>query len=125
MSFKSSRPRSRSDSIDASAISAPITPPYDRLPQVTGRYARYDVGGLDFSVDADYTHFSADRNLTRQPNARRSFLLGQISRPWLRPGWFFTPKMQLNATAYQFDQALANGETTAQRPSSARSLPWA
>ncbi len=96
-------------------VTAPITPPYDKLPQVTGRYARYDVAGLDFSVDADYTHFSADRNLTRQPNARRSFLLGQISRPWLRPGWFFTPKLQLNATTYQFDQPLANGATTANR----------
>ncbi|KQP21626.1 LPS biosynthesis protein [Pseudorhodoferax sp. Leaf267] len=96
-------------------VTAPITPPYDRLPQLTARYARYDVAGLDFSVDGDYTQFSADRNLTLQPNAKRSYMLGQVSRPWLRPGWFFTPKVQLHATTYQFDAPLADGRTSASR----------
>ncbi|CAN7238993.1 LPS-assembly protein LptD [Pseudorhodoferax sp. LjRoot39] len=96
-------------------VSAPITPPYDRLPQITGRYGRYDVGGFDFSVDADYTQFSADRSYTNQPNAKRGFLLGQISRPWVRPGWFFTPKLQLHAAKYEFDAPLASGATSATR----------
>lgn len=96
-------------------VTAPITPPYDRLPQVTARYARFDVAGLDVSVDADYTQFSADRSLTLQPNAKRSFMLGQISRPWLRPGWFVTPKVQLHAATYQFDAPLADGATSASR----------
>ncbi|MFT3718619.1 LPS-assembly protein LptD [Pseudorhodoferax sp.] len=96
-------------------LSAPIVPPYDRLPQLTGRYARYDVGGFDFSVDADYTQFSADRSLTLQPNAKRSYLLGQISRPWVRPGWFVTPKLQLHAAHYTFDAPLAGGRTSASR----------
>lgn len=96
-------------------VSAPIVPPYDRLPQITGRYGRYDVGGLDFSVDADYTQFSADRSFTLQPNAKRSFVLGQISRPWVRPGWFVTPKVQLHATRYEFDAPLASGASSASR----------
>ncbi len=100
-------------------VTAPIVPPYDRLPQATGRYARYDVGGFDFSVDADYTQFSADRDLTNQPNAKRSFMLGQISRPWLRPGWFFTPKLQLHATRYEFDAPLSTG----QQSSASRTVP--
>jgi LPS-assembly protein len=95
--------------------SAPITPPYDRLPQATVRYARYDVAGLDFSMDGDYTQFSADSSLTGQPNAKRSFVLGQISRPWVRPGWFVTPKAMLHAASYQFDTPLANGATSASR----------
>jgi LPS-assembly protein len=96
-------------------VSAPIVPPYDRLPQIMGRYGRYDVGGFDFSVDADYTQFSADRSYTRQPNAKRSYLLGQISRPWVRPGWFVTPKLQLHAARYEFDAPLVNGATSASR----------
>jgi len=92
-----------------------IVPPYDRLPQLTARYARYNVGGFDYSVDGDYTQFQADRTLTGQPNAKRSYLLGQISRPWIRPGWFVTPKMQLNATNYQFDAPISTGATNANR----------
>ncbi len=97
-------------------VTAPIVPPYDRLPQITARYARYDLpGGFDASVDGDYTHFSAIRTLTNQPNAKRSFALGQISRPWVAPGWFFTPKVQLHATRYAFDAPLSNGATSADR----------
>ena len=97
-------------------VTAPIVPPYDRLPQVTARYARYGLaGGLDVSLDGDYTEFSADRSLTLQPNAKRSFVLGQISRPWTAPGWFVTPKIQLHASNYVFDAPLANGATSADR----------
>ncbi|MBC7434988.1 MAG: LPS-assembly protein LptD [Bdellovibrionales bacterium] len=96
-------------------VASPIVPPYDRLPQVTGRYSRFGVGGFDFSVDGDYTQFQAARALTGQPNAKRTFALAQVSRPWQAPGWFFTPKFQLNATNYQFDAPLANGATTASR----------
>jgi LPS-assembly protein len=91
----------------------PIVPPYDRLPQWVGRYARYDVGGFDYSLDADYTQFEADKRLTLQPNAKRSFITGQISRPWLAPGWFVTPKVMFNSTNYQFDERLANGMNSA------------
>ncbi|MFZ4288856.1 LPS-assembly protein LptD [Variovorax sp. HJSM1_2] len=91
----------------------PIVPPYDRMPQWVGRYARYDVGGFDYALDADYTQFQADKLLTLQPNAQRSFLTGQISRPWLAPGWFVTPKLMFSTTNYQFDQRLANGMNSA------------
>jgi len=94
---------------------SPITPPYDRLPQLTARYARLDAGGFDFSVDGDYTQFEANRRLTGQPNSQRSVLLGQISRPWLGAAGFFTPKLQLHSTSYQFDSVLTNGATSATR----------
>lgn len=96
-------------------VTAPILPPYDKLPQIAGRYARANVNGLDFSVDADYTQFEADRLLTKQPNGRRSFTLAQVSRPWLTPGSFITPKVQLHATNYQFDAPLVNGARSATR----------
>lgn len=94
---------------------SPITPPYDRLPQLAARYARLDAGGFEFSLDGDYTQFEADRRLTMQPNSQRSMLLGQISRPWLSAAGFLTPKLQLHSTSYQFDSVLSSGATTATR----------
>ena len=94
-------------------VTAPIVPPYDRLPQLSARYALTNVQGVDWSVDGDFTQFEADRNKTLQPNAQRGVALLQVSRPWLVPAGFFTPKLQLHASAYQFDAALANGARSA------------
>jgi LPS-assembly protein len=106
-------------------VNAPIVPPYDRLPQLVGRYTRADLGGgLNASVEADTTKFQRSsvpltaaplNELARQPDAQRTFTLAQISRPWQAPGWFFTPKLQLHATQYQFDAPLANGASSATR----------
>jgi LPS-assembly protein len=90
-------------------VAAPIVPPYDRLPQLTARYGKNNVYGFDFSVSGDYTKFSSDPLLTQQPNASRTMLVAQLSRPWVAPGWFFTPKVQLHTTKYQFDSPLSNG----------------
>ena len=101
-------------------VNSPITPPYDRLPQLTATYTRinaplYGVDGLDYSITTDFTRFQSDRQLTRQPNANREFALAQISRPWIRPGGYITPKLMLNATTYQFDAALVNGANSKSR----------
>jgi len=96
-------------------VTSPITPPYDRLPQVAARFGRNDLGGFNVSVDADYTQFEADRTLTGQPNAQRSFALAQVNRPWVAPGGFITPKLQLHASNYQFTTPLADGATSANR----------
>ena len=99
---------------------SPIVPPYDRLPQITAAYSRVNapiaaLGGFDWSVSSDFTRFSSNRSLTNQPNSDRSVALAQISRPWISPGWYVTPKMQLHATSYKFDAPLANGAITASR----------
>ncbi|MDP3761139.1 MAG: LPS-assembly protein LptD [Ramlibacter sp.] len=97
-------------------VNAPIVPPYDRMPQVVGRYARSNLAlGLEAYAEADYTKFESDRTLTGQPNAQRSFAVARISRPWQAPGWFVIPKLQLHGTQYQFDAPLGNGQTTASR----------
>ncbi len=95
---------------------APIVPPYDRMPQLVARYARSDLPlGLEASVEADYTRFESDRVLNKQPNAQRIFTRAQLSRTWQAPGWFVTPKLQLHATQYEFDAPLSNGATSASR----------
>jgi len=97
-------------------VNAPIVPPYDRLPQVVGRYARSNLAlGLEANAEADYTRFESDRTLTGQPNAQRTFAVARISRPWQAPGWFVIPKLQLHSTQYQFDAPLVNGATSASR----------
>ena len=97
-----------------------IIPPYDRLPQITAGYARVNVpiagaNGFDWSLSSDFTRFSALRSLTLQPNSDRAVALAKISRPWISPGWFVTPKLQLHATSYKFDVPLANNAVTASR----------
>ena len=96
-------------------VTSPITPPYDRLPQVSTRYARTNLSGFDVSVDADFTRFESDRLLTGQPNAQRSYSLAQISRPWKGLAGFITPKLQLHASNYHFDAPLADGALSASR----------
>ncbi len=99
---------------------SPIVPPYNRLPQLTVAYTRLNApvagrSGFDWSVSGDFTRFSSDRSMTMQPNSDRVVALAQISRPWISPGWYITPKMQMHATSYQFDAPLVNGAVTASR----------
>ena len=97
-------------------VTAPIVPPYDRMPQLQWRYTPSGLGGgFDAQVELDTTRFEAARALTRQPNADRSYAMAQLSRPFLAPGGFVTPRLQLHATQYQFDSPLANGERSASR----------
>ena len=97
-------------------VASPIVPPYDRLPQLLARYSRTNLyAGLDASGEADFTNFHSDSALTGQPNGKRAYTLMRVSRPWRSPGWFFTPKLQLHATSYQFDGPLANGASHASR----------
>jgi LPS-assembly protein len=111
---------------DVTSTTANITPPYDRLPQWTAAYTRVDApllglgNGFDWSVDGEFTRFSADSVLTNPPgsnqrNGNRAFSRVQVSHPWLWPAGYITPKMQLHATSYQFDSPLLNGATSASR----------
>ncbi|WP_349291068.1 LPS-assembly protein LptD [Comamonas flocculans] len=96
--------------------SAPITPPYDLLPQLHWSYAPSALrSGLDLRLDADHTNFHGDRSFYNQPNARRSYFVAQLSRPWLTPASFVTPRLQLHATRYGFDAPLGSGQRSVTR----------
>ena len=100
--------------------SAVIVPPYDRLPQITAAYTQVNVpvagaGGFDWSASGDFTRFSSDRLLTKQPNSDRAVSIAQLSRPWIAPAGYITPKLQLHATTYKFDAPLVGGATSASR----------
>ena len=51
--------------LPANTAKAPIVPPYDRAPQLTGRYTKPIVpGSFDALVEADFTRFVSDASLT-------------------------------------------------------------
>jgi LPS-assembly protein len=78
-----------------------VARPYDRLPEILFHAGRYDVGGFDWSLDAEITRFSHPL----LPNGNRAVLVPQISFPIVRSGYFITPKLKLQASAYELDQA--------------------
>jgi LPS-assembly protein len=73
---------------------------YDRLPEVLFHTGRYDVlGGFDWSVDTQYDRFQHPTMV----EGDRVAMLAQVSYPWVRPGYFITPKVQFRATKYSLD----------------------
>lgn len=89
-------------------VDAPIAPPFDRLPQLQWRYAPqalYNPWGLDWKLEADTTRYRARTIDGRQhsDNGQRSYFAAEVSRPFLRPGGFITPKLKLHAANYRFE----------------------
>ena len=96
-----------------------VSRPYDRLPEINFHAGRFDVGGgFDWAVDAEATRFWHP-DLIR---GNRLVAAPQISYPFMRSGYFVTPKLMLNASAYQLD---GNQGVNAQFPtqSPARAIP--
>lgn len=96
-------------------VTAPIVPPYDRLPQLSTSYERNNVAGFNYAFNADYTRFQSDTTRTGQANGQRSFGLLQASYPFTTSAGFVTPRVQLHASQYQFETPLKNGDTSASR----------
>lgn len=80
-------------------ITAPITLPYERLPQLSFHAGQSDVLGLDWSVDALATRFWHPTLIRGQ----RAVLNPQVSFPYIQPSFFVVPKISLHATSYQID----------------------
>ncbi len=85
----------------------PSEPSYERVPQLNGKYIRYDLGGFDVQVEADYTRFRIPLTSTgfQQPQGERMFIQPSISYPIVRAGWYVTPKVSFNAAQYQMEAA--------------------
>lgn len=92
---------------------APITPPYEPLPQLTYNAARQNVGGFDLALTSQYTNFFHASLLKGQ----RFIAYPSISYPLQTPYAYFTPKIGVHYTHYSFNQ----NTTTA--PDTNRLLP--
>lgn len=86
---------------------AEITRPYDRLPQLTLQAGRQDVHGFDWNVSTELTRFAWRADVPPTPanldrvRGDRSFVNTSLSFPVIRPGYFVTPRIALDATAYR------------------------
>ncbi|MEW6370814.1 MAG: LPS-assembly protein LptD [Pseudomonadota bacterium] len=90
-----------------------IPKPYARLPQINFHTGRFDVNGFDWAIDAEATRFSH----STWDSGNRAVMISQVSYPWVRPGYYITPKVMLHATKYDLDS------NAGRRTSLSRTLP--
>lgn len=76
-----------------------VSRPYDRLPAINLHAAQYDIGGFDWQVDSELTRFWHPDLIT----GNRLVAQPQLSYPIIGSYYFITPKVMLNASAYQLD----------------------
>jgi len=101
-------------------VNSPIQKPYDRVPQLDLTGTRYDLGGFDLQMTSQFTRFSNSyTNSTVYSGAMvggdRMYATPSISYPILRPGYYITPKAQLDATAYRLNNVAAGAPTNLTR----------
>ena len=94
-----------------------IDSPYERAPQVGARYAAPWRGGFDVGFETEINRFAnpEDRYLPERQTGVRTHALGSIARPFVSPGWSFTPKLSFNAASYALDSPLTDGSRNASR----------
>ncbi len=78
-------------------LNNPIGRPYDRLPQIRFHAEQYDVKGFDWVLDSSLTRFWHPTFV----RGDRLVLNPQVSMPFIQPGYFITPKLQLHVNSYQ------------------------
>jgi LPS-assembly protein len=99
-------------------VNAPITSPYDRLPQLTLTAARQDVNGFDWTTNIEATRFqTSDPNPSlNMPRSGDRFVFNpSVSYPIIRPGYFITPKLSLNAASYNVQDTSTSPTTNFSR----------
>ncbi len=74
----------------------PVTPPYERAPQLTANSQRLDLYGFDFTNTGEFVAFDHPTLLT----GRRAIAQSAVSYPMLLPGAYLTPKATLHLTQY-------------------------
>ena len=97
-------------------VTTRIEAPYERTPQIGARYAGRVGAGFEIGFEGEFNRFTnpTDASLSARATGLRVHALGSISRPYVTPGWSFTPKVSFNAASYSLDQ---NGSTIGTSPS--------
>lgn len=102
--------------LNGSSTSDLITAPYRREAQLGAQWGQQrDL--LDWSVQTEVNRFvpGALGAAAGQPTGQRAHLLGQLGWQLGRGGWRFTPRLGVNAAAYDLEQAMADGRRHATR----------
>lgn len=101
-------------------INSPIQKPYDRLPQLTLTAARQDVGGFDLNFASEFARFSNTYTLgttagSEMVGGDRMYANPSVSYPIVRPGYFITPKVMMDATTYRLNNVSVGAPTNLTR----------
>ncbi len=113
-----------------------ITPPYDKLPELYMRAQHYNWNGLDIVSDNYATRFVSpiyhgdafpqQSGQRLMPNGTRATSYTTISRPFVLPGAYLTPKIGLHMSHYETEWFSADLPAYAGWPrSQSRVLPIA
>jgi LPS-assembly protein len=83
----------------------PVLEQYRMLPQLTFNARRPDFYSMDASLLGQYTLFTKARQVINgaqidDPDGKRSVLYPQIALPYIKPGWYVTPKLGVNVRHY-------------------------
>jgi LPS-assembly protein len=89
---------------------APVTPPYERVPQLTVTGFVADWNGWEGALVLDGTRFVNPQ--AGLPPGNRYIANPRIAYPYITPGWFITPRAQLSATYYSLDPQFNTGVTS-------------
>jgi LPS-assembly protein len=85
--------------------------PYFLEPQLTVKANPVAFGALEAQAEGQYSRFT---HPTLEKGERTVFY-PQVSLPFIRPGYYITPKIGLHMTRYQLDQRAVNLPTTLSR----------
>jgi LPS-assembly protein len=99
----------------------PVLEQYRMLPQFTFNARKPDLYGADLNFLGQYTHFTIkEREQFGMifPDGNRTVIYPQISLPYVKPGWYVTPKFGVNYRSYSL-----SGNAAGTRDSISVSLP--
>lgn len=97
---------------------APLIPPYNKLPELSLKGARYDIGNFDVEWTSTAVRFQRPLLNRERHGADGDRLQTYLTAayPIQRPGWFVIPKVGLHYTKYHTDwYDLNNNERNASR----------
>jgi LPS-assembly protein len=81
----------------------PVVTPYRRVPQLSLNTSRPDeFGGFDLAAQGEYVRFTHPDE--GHPDASRFTAYPRISWPFVRPGYYLTPRLGLHYTRYAIDR---------------------
>ncbi len=89
----------------------PITPPYERQPELTLTASRLDWHGFDFTHTSELVRFAHPTLV----NVSRMVNFPAISYPLVSPGAFLIPKLQVHSSHYSFSKIALNQPGTLSR----------
>jgi LPS-assembly protein len=105
-----------------------IDSPYERSPQIGARYAGRIGPGFEVSFQSEFNRFTYPRDATLVPRetGMRVHALGDVSWPYVTPGWTLTPKVLFNAATYSIEPGSGGPSTSYSRviPSMSLDSAW-